>query len=88
MGPKLHERQAYRFSYQERGPAAKPANQRHCDDASGKDMGSRWQGYGFCRMIVIGPINLPLSKRRCPIHLQVSESTRERYTLPARISVF
>jgi hypothetical protein len=49
MGPKLHERQAYRFSYQKREPAAKPANQRHCDDASGKDMGSRWQGYGFCR---------------------------------------
>jgi hypothetical protein len=35
-----------------------------------------------------GPITLPLSKRRCPIHLQVSESTRELYTLPARISVF
>jgi len=34
MGLKLHERQAYRLSYQKRGPAAKPANQRHCDDAS------------------------------------------------------
>ena len=35
-----------------RGPAAKPANQRHCDDATGKDMGSRRQDYGFCRNLL------------------------------------
>jgi hypothetical protein len=59
MGPKLYEWQAYGFSYENAGQQLNRPNQRHCDDASGKDMGSRWQGYGFCRMIVIGPINLP-----------------------------
>jgi hypothetical protein len=49
MGPKLYEWQAYGFSYENAGQQLNRPNQRHCDDASGKDMGSRWQGYGFCR---------------------------------------
>jgi hypothetical protein len=63
------------------GPAAKADKSTHCDDAGGKDMGSRRQDYGFCRSdddddggrCVTEPIKLPLSKRRCGFGVECAE---------------